>query len=135
MDGPILSSSLISAPLMIIGEKLGLYKVAKFYYYPGFWEGGPMLMTLAEPLDFQSAVLHCGGDEVTLQVLELITPDPAVAGLKNDQALPMGDCGAMGLSLPGAQSGALATCSNEAHIHSPWLKVLFTKWKPTRPKG
>jgi len=24
-------------------EKLGFNKVAKFYYYPGFWEGGPML--------------------------------------------------------------------------------------------
>jgi TRAP-type mannitol/chloroaromatic compound transport system substrate-binding protein len=27
-------------------EKLGFYKVAKFYYYPGFWEGGPTLHTL-----------------------------------------------------------------------------------------
>jgi len=27
-------------------EKLGFNKVAKNYYYPGFWEGGPMLMTL-----------------------------------------------------------------------------------------
>jgi TRAP-type mannitol/chloroaromatic compound transport system substrate-binding protein len=24
-------------------EKLGLYKVAKYYYYPGWWEGGSML--------------------------------------------------------------------------------------------
>jgi TRAP-type mannitol/chloroaromatic compound transport system substrate-binding protein len=24
-------------------EKLGFYQVAKFYYYPGFWEGGPTL--------------------------------------------------------------------------------------------
>lgn len=24
-------------------EKLGLHKVAKYYYYPGWWEGGPML--------------------------------------------------------------------------------------------
>jgi len=24
-------------------EKLGLYKVAKFYYYPGWWEGGAMI--------------------------------------------------------------------------------------------
>jgi TRAP-type mannitol/chloroaromatic compound transport system substrate-binding protein len=24
-------------------EKLGFYKVAKYYYYPGFWEGGPQL--------------------------------------------------------------------------------------------
>src|SRR5205085_1829283 len=27
-------------------EKLGFNKVAKFYYYPGYWEGGPMLHTL-----------------------------------------------------------------------------------------
>ncbi|MGB8083291.1 MAG: TRAP transporter substrate-binding protein [Pseudolabrys sp.] len=27
-------------------EKLGFYKVAKYYYYPGFWEGGPTLHTL-----------------------------------------------------------------------------------------
>jgi len=24
-------------------EKLGFAKVAKYYYYPGFWEGGPMV--------------------------------------------------------------------------------------------
>jgi TRAP-type mannitol/chloroaromatic compound transport system substrate-binding protein len=24
-------------------EKLGFYKVAKYYYYPGWWEGGPHL--------------------------------------------------------------------------------------------
>jgi TRAP-type mannitol/chloroaromatic compound transport system substrate-binding protein len=27
-------------------EKLGFHKVAKFYYYPGWWEGGPQLSTL-----------------------------------------------------------------------------------------
>jgi TRAP-type mannitol/chloroaromatic compound transport system substrate-binding protein len=27
-------------------EKLGLHKVAPYYYYPGFWEGGPALMFL-----------------------------------------------------------------------------------------
>src|ERR1700738_1414726 len=26
-------------------EKLGFAKVAKYYYYPGFWEGGPMVHT------------------------------------------------------------------------------------------
>jgi TRAP-type mannitol/chloroaromatic compound transport system substrate-binding protein len=25
-------------------EKLGFYKVAKYYYYPGWWEGGPQLV-------------------------------------------------------------------------------------------
>jgi TRAP-type mannitol/chloroaromatic compound transport system substrate-binding protein len=28
-------------------EKLGFQKVAKFYYYPGFWEGGPMVHSFA----------------------------------------------------------------------------------------
>jgi TRAP-type mannitol/chloroaromatic compound transport system substrate-binding protein len=28
-------------------EKLGFAKVAKFYYYPGFWEGGPMVHAFA----------------------------------------------------------------------------------------
>src|SRR5215218_5826232 len=27
-------------------EKLGFNKVAKYYYYPGYWEGGPQLSTL-----------------------------------------------------------------------------------------
>ena len=27
-------------------EKLGFYKVAPYYYYPGWWEGGPTLATL-----------------------------------------------------------------------------------------
>ena len=27
-------------------EKLGFYKVAKFYYYPGWWEGGAMLHSM-----------------------------------------------------------------------------------------
>ncbi|HSI42039.1 MAG TPA: TRAP transporter substrate-binding protein [Xanthobacteraceae bacterium] len=28
-------------------EKLGFYKVAKFYYYPGWWEGGPTIHAFA----------------------------------------------------------------------------------------
>jgi TRAP-type mannitol/chloroaromatic compound transport system substrate-binding protein len=42
-------------------EKLGLYKVAKYYYYPGWWEGGPELDLFvntkswaALPKDYQS---------------------------------------------------------------------------------
>jgi TRAP-type mannitol/chloroaromatic compound transport system substrate-binding protein len=27
-------------------EKLGLYKIAPHYYYPGWWEGGPMLIAI-----------------------------------------------------------------------------------------
>lgn len=45
-------------------EKLGLQKIAKYYYYPGFWEGGPMLhvMTNLEkwnslPKNYQTAII------------------------------------------------------------------------------
>jgi len=44
-------------------EKLGFQKVAKFYYYPGFWEGGPMVHAFANlekwnelPKNYQSIV-------------------------------------------------------------------------------
>jgi TRAP-type mannitol/chloroaromatic compound transport system substrate-binding protein len=30
-------------------EKLGFYKVAPFYYYPGWWEGGAMLHVMMQP--------------------------------------------------------------------------------------
>jgi TRAP-type mannitol/chloroaromatic compound transport system substrate-binding protein len=46
-------------------EKLGLAKVTKFYYYPGWWEGGPSLhlfINLAKwnelPKGYQAAVLN-----------------------------------------------------------------------------
>ena len=44
-------------------EKLGLYKVAKYYYYPGWWEGGPELDLFVNiaaweklPKDYQGAL-------------------------------------------------------------------------------
>jgi len=45
-------------------EKLGFYKVAPFYYYPGWWEGGPVLHTMVNtakwaelPKQYQSIVM------------------------------------------------------------------------------
>jgi TRAP-type mannitol/chloroaromatic compound transport system substrate-binding protein len=44
-------------------ERLGFYRVAPYYYYPAFWEGGPVLhffVTLdkwnALPVDYQAAI-------------------------------------------------------------------------------
>ncbi len=44
-------------------EKLGFYKVAPYYYYPGWWEGGPALSTLVNlqkwndlPKSYQAAL-------------------------------------------------------------------------------
>jgi TRAP-type mannitol/chloroaromatic compound transport system substrate-binding protein len=48
-------------------EKLGFYKVAPHYYYPGWWEGGPMLMSFvnldkwnALPKYYQSVLEQAG---------------------------------------------------------------------------
>jgi TRAP-type mannitol/chloroaromatic compound transport system substrate-binding protein len=35
-------------------EKLGLNKVAKYYYYPGWWEGGPQLSTVVNLKQWES---------------------------------------------------------------------------------
>ena len=35
-------------------EKLGFYKVAKFYYYPGWWEGGPTLHIFVNKAKWES---------------------------------------------------------------------------------
>jgi len=35
-------------------EKLGFNKVAKYYYYPGWWEGGPISMMLINEKQWQS---------------------------------------------------------------------------------
>ena len=35
-------------------EKLGFNKVAKFYYYPGFWEGGPQLSAIVNKTAWDS---------------------------------------------------------------------------------
>ena len=48
-------------------EKLGFYKVAPHYYYPGWWEGGPMLLAIvnldkwnALPKYYQSILEQAG---------------------------------------------------------------------------
>jgi len=56
-------------------EKLGFYKVAKYYYYPGWWEGGPELDLLvniksweALPKEYQ-AILESACAEANISML------------------------------------------------------------------
>lgn len=56
-------------------EKLGFYKVAKYYYYPGWWEGGPELDLLvniksweALPKEYQ-AILEAACAEANISML------------------------------------------------------------------
>jgi TRAP-type mannitol/chloroaromatic compound transport system substrate-binding protein len=56
-------------------EKLGFYKVAKFYYYPGWWEGGPELDLFVNtkawadlPKDYQ-AILELGCHQANVDMV------------------------------------------------------------------
>ena len=56
-------------------EKLGLYKVAKYYYYPGWWEGGPEIDLFvnqkawdALPKDYQ-AILEAACYEANIDMM------------------------------------------------------------------
>jgi TRAP-type mannitol/chloroaromatic compound transport system substrate-binding protein len=56
-------------------EKLGFQKVAKYYYYPGWWEGGPMLHTMINsakwaelPAQYQALLqVACAAANVDMQ--------------------------------------------------------------------
>ena len=53
-------------------EKLGFFKVAPYYYYPGFWEGGPALHVFVNKQKYDElpatykAVLKAAGNEATV---------------------------------------------------------------------
>jgi TRAP-type mannitol/chloroaromatic compound transport system substrate-binding protein len=65
-------------------EKLGFYKVAKYYYYPGWWEAGPELDLLvnikaweALPKEYQAILETACGDANTwmLSKYDAVNPD------------------------------------------------------------
>src|SRR5512147_238626 len=65
-------------------EKLGFYKVAKFYYYPGWWEGGPELDLFVNtkafadlPKDYQ-AILEAACHQANVDMVakyDAVNPD------------------------------------------------------------
>ena len=63
-------------------EKLGFYKVAPYYYYPGWWEGGPAC-TLLQSGEMERAAEELSGsianaaDYATLGCRRIRRPNPA----------------------------------------------------------
>jgi len=65
-------------------EKLGFYKVAKYYYYPGWWEGGPELDLLvnikaweALPKEYQAILEAACGQANVSMLAKYDTANPA----------------------------------------------------------
>jgi len=65
-------------------EKLGFNKVAKYYYYPGFWEGGPQLVTMCNiaeynklPKEYQEILQAACWEANTYMVAKYDAQNPA----------------------------------------------------------
>jgi TRAP-type mannitol/chloroaromatic compound transport system substrate-binding protein len=65
-------------------EKLGFYKVAPHYYYPGWWEGGSMLFTFVNldrwnslPKSYQAVLEHAGHYANNWMIAKYDTANPA----------------------------------------------------------
>ncbi len=65
-------------------EKLGFYKVAKYYYYPGFWEGGPQLQVFVNmdkwnslPKSYQAILENAGQTANTVMQARYDALNPA----------------------------------------------------------
>jgi TRAP-type mannitol/chloroaromatic compound transport system substrate-binding protein len=117
-------------------EKLGLNKVAKFYYYPGFWEGGPMLNVLVNdkkwaelPKSYQAALQAACGEAATWM--------PAKYDAQNPAALRrLVASGAQLRPFPRAVMEAAEKASYEVYdemsAKSAHFKRIYPEWKKFR---
>jgi len=117
-------------------EKLGFNKVAKFYYYPGFWEGGPMLHTLVNekkwaelPKHYQQAIVTACG--------EVSTWMPAKYDAQNPPALRrLVAAGTQLRPFPRAVLEAAEKASYEVYgemsAKSAHFKRIYPEWKKFR---
>ena len=117
-------------------EKLGFNKVAKYYYYPGFWEGGPMLMTLVNekkwnelPKPYQAALIAACG--------EVNSWMPAKYDAQNPPALRrLVASGTVLKPFPRAVMEAAEKASYEVYdemsAKSPHFKRIYPDWKKFR---
>ena len=113
-------------------EKLGLNKVAKYYYYPGWWEGGPQLSTIvnlkewnALPKQYKS-IFESACAEANVHML-------ASYDAKNPEALKKLVGGGAQLRqfpkpiMEAAQKAAFEIF-DEAAAKSPHFKRIYSQW-------
>jgi len=117
-------------------EKLGFNKVAKFYYYPGWWEGGPELSLFVNekkwaelPKHYQAA-LESACAEANVHML-------AKYDAKNPEALRKLVAGGTQLrAFPRPIMEAALKAANELYdelsLKSPHWKRIYTEWRKFR---
>jgi TRAP-type mannitol/chloroaromatic compound transport system substrate-binding protein len=115
-------------------EKLGFNKVAKFYYYPGWWEGGPQLSVIVNakkfaelPKSYQAAIEAAAAESNVFMVARYDAKNPdalrrLVAGGAQLRAFPravMEACEKAAFELYGELAGK---SKHWARIYPGWKK-------------
>jgi TRAP-type mannitol/chloroaromatic compound transport system substrate-binding protein len=117
-------------------EKLGFYKVAKYYYYPGWWEGGPELDLLVNikaweelPADYK-AVLEAACAEANVDMVakyDAVNPAALKRLLGNGvQLLPFSN------EIMAACYAAANELYEETAAKNAKFKKIYDAWKPFR---
>jgi len=117
-------------------EKLGFNKVAKFYYYPGFWEGGPMVHAYVNekkwnelPKHYQAAFETACNEVTTLMEAKYDAQNPPA--LRRLVA-----SGTQLRPFPRAVMEAAEKASYEVYdemsAKSPHFKRIYPEWKKFR---
>jgi TRAP-type mannitol/chloroaromatic compound transport system substrate-binding protein len=117
-------------------EKLGFYKVAKYYYYPGWWEGGPELDLLVSikaweelPADYK-AVLEAACAEANVDMVakyDAVNPAALKRLLGNGvQLLPFSN------EIMAACYAAANELYEETAAKNAKFKKIYDAWKPFR---
>jgi TRAP-type mannitol/chloroaromatic compound transport system substrate-binding protein len=117
-------------------EKLGFNKIAKFYYYPAWWEGGPMVHFLVNekkwkelPKYYQAALEAACGEANVRMMAQYDVKNPAalqrlVAGGTQLRPFPK--------SIMEASEKAVYELYDELAQKSPHWKRIYPGWKKFR---
>ncbi len=117
-------------------EKLGFFKVAKFYYYPGFWEGGPQLSFYINqgewaklPPEYRAIVEAAAAEANILMLAKYDAVNPAAL-----RRLVAG-----GTQLRPFSRDLMQACWKAAHelydetsAANPRFKKVYESWRPFR---
>ena len=116
--------------------KLGFYKVAPYYYYPGWWEGSTAVSLYcgdkayaALPAMYKEAIAVAAGDTVGWSLAKYDAQNP-----RSLRELIAG--GAKVLPFPQAMMEAAFTAANDIYnetaAKNPKFKKVYDSWKPFR---
>ena len=117
-------------------QKLGFNKVAPYYYYPGWWEGGAALSLYcgdkayeALPAMYKEAIAAAAGDTVSRSVAQYDAQNPRA--LRELVA-----AGTKFLPFPQSVMEACFNAANELYAETiaknPKFKKVYESWKPFR---